>query len=377
MAVESRGFTALEENLNYSAERLCAVWPARFKSPAAAAPYAHNPKALANKVYGGRMGNRPDTDDGWNNRGKGLLETTGATNVERLAKMLSVSIEQAQAWLIADNHMLECAAANFILNGAHRYADADDIDGSTRAVNGGLTGLAERKAALARFKRAFGVPMVVGLLDENIEAPDAEPAMPVEQVKAIQRQLKAKGYFPGAIDGDLSVSTTGAIAELQHAESLPVTGKLDPQTEAALWSESKRPIGEARANASEKDLADEPEIEDSRTANGSLNKVVVSGGGATAIAGASLKDTLLGWYGAHKDSLVDSFDKFKDVKAQVAETAPGLLPWLNAHAAEIALVLCVLLIVLAIVEFFRHRAATRRIRRRRVFKHNTNADRSR
>ena len=61
---ESCGLGRLVENLNYSAERLCAVWPKRFPNPDRARPYARNPEGLANYVYGGRMGNI-DPGDGW------------------------------------------------------------------------------------------------------------------------------------------------------------------------------------------------------------------------------------------------------------------------------------------------------------------------
>jgi hypothetical protein len=44
---ESGGFKLTKENLNYSAEVMCRVWPSRFKSVEDAAPYARNPKALA------------------------------------------------------------------------------------------------------------------------------------------------------------------------------------------------------------------------------------------------------------------------------------------------------------------------------------------
>src|ERR1700693_5637797 len=47
------------KNLNYSAQRMTQVWPSRFRTIASAEPYAHNPQALANKVYNGRMGNKP------------------------------------------------------------------------------------------------------------------------------------------------------------------------------------------------------------------------------------------------------------------------------------------------------------------------------
>jgi putative chitinase len=53
---ESGGFKLTRENLNYSAERMCQVWPNRFKSLEYAAPFARNPKALAEKTYFGEWG---------------------------------------------------------------------------------------------------------------------------------------------------------------------------------------------------------------------------------------------------------------------------------------------------------------------------------
>ncbi|WP_104663406.1 hypothetical protein [Ensifer adhaerens] len=69
----------LEENLNYSARRLTQVWPARFPTLASAEPYAGNPRKLANRVYGGRLGN-VEGDDGWAFRGRGLAQITGRAN---------------------------------------------------------------------------------------------------------------------------------------------------------------------------------------------------------------------------------------------------------------------------------------------------------
>ena len=57
VAHESGEFTHLIENLNYSASRLCSVWPNRFATLQAAAPYERNPQALANFVYAKRLGN--------------------------------------------------------------------------------------------------------------------------------------------------------------------------------------------------------------------------------------------------------------------------------------------------------------------------------
>ena len=75
--------TPVRENMNYSADRIRQVWPSRFPTAASAAPYARNPKKLANKVYNGRMGNAEGSNDGWTYRGGGLDQLTGAVNYER------------------------------------------------------------------------------------------------------------------------------------------------------------------------------------------------------------------------------------------------------------------------------------------------------
>lgn len=72
----------VSENLNYSAQRLTQVWPKRFQTLSAAKPYANNPRRLANKVYGDRLGN-VDPDDGWIYRGRGLAQITGRANYQK------------------------------------------------------------------------------------------------------------------------------------------------------------------------------------------------------------------------------------------------------------------------------------------------------
>lgn len=151
------------ENLNYTAQRAHEVWPSRFPTMASAEPYAHNPRALANKVYNGtkpdgsdRMGNRPGTDDGWNFRGRGGSQTTGRDGYERVAKQTGLDVVNNPDILIDPKFFLECSVSDFINCGCLPYAKADDVVNVTKRLNGGTIGLDQRKEWLVRWKKALG-----------------------------------------------------------------------------------------------------------------------------------------------------------------------------------------------------------------------------
>jgi putative chitinase len=114
--------TEVVENLNYSATRMMAVWPSRFPSHASAAPYAHNPRALANKVYNGRMGNRAESDDGWSFRGRGAVQTTGRNGYLRLAAATGLDLAAHPDLVNDPAHFLECGVADFVLCGCLPHA---------------------------------------------------------------------------------------------------------------------------------------------------------------------------------------------------------------------------------------------------------------
>lgn len=154
-SVESMGFTHWVENLNYSAERLCQVWPKRFPNVIAAHPFEHNPEKLAERTYGGRMGN-VNPGDGWHYRGRGA-GLTGRDNYKRFGDLIGIDLiadpDKAGEPVIAPR----IAGAFWTEHQLNPVADRDDIEAVTEAWNGGLIGLADRKAALFRAKTVLGL----------------------------------------------------------------------------------------------------------------------------------------------------------------------------------------------------------------------------
>lgn len=154
IAHESGGLTRLEERLSYSAERLVAVWPRRFPTMAEATPYARNPAALAEKVYGGRLGN-VNPGDGYRFRGRGLIQLTGRDNYAVAAKYSGLPLVDDPGIATQPACAARIALGFWKSAGLNDEADRDDIDAITRVINGGLNGLDDRKAWLAKAKKVF------------------------------------------------------------------------------------------------------------------------------------------------------------------------------------------------------------------------------
>lgn len=146
---ESVGLSRLEEDLNYTAKRLTEVWPKRFPTIAAAAPYARNPRKLAEKTYGGRLGNTAP-GDGWKYRGGGLIMNTGRDNYERPGELIGVDLVAQPELLRTPPIAALAAAAWWQDHGCNELADREDVTAITRRVQGGSLGLEDRKRQVAR-----------------------------------------------------------------------------------------------------------------------------------------------------------------------------------------------------------------------------------
>jgi putative chitinase len=154
---ESGALTRLEEGLSYSsAERLHAVFPKYFPSLESARPYVHNPQALANYVYGQRMGNVV-VGDGYKFRGRGPLQITGRAMYAQIGALLSLPLEEQPELVCTAEHALDCACAVWTIKKCNADADLDDILAVTKRINGGLNGIDDRKAWLLRVRAELGV----------------------------------------------------------------------------------------------------------------------------------------------------------------------------------------------------------------------------
>lgn len=164
---ESRQLTVYTENLNYTdATRIAQIFKHGFdanrnarvdpEEVAEAQRYVRNPQALANRAYGGRMGNGAESSgDGWRYRGRGLIQVTGRANYRAAGQALGVDMEQSPELLEQPKYAAMSAAWFWQEHGLNELADAGQFEAISRRINGGLNGQAERVALWDTAKRVL------------------------------------------------------------------------------------------------------------------------------------------------------------------------------------------------------------------------------
>jgi len=140
----------MEENLDYSADRLMQVWPKRFPDRATAERYARNPEKLAGYVYGYRLGNTSPAD-GWAYRGRGIPQITGKANYMAVQRVTGIPVGSHPEMLSEPSVVLDCAVAWW--EGHVPDSAIGDPEKVTEAVNGGQHGLANRERLTGLMRR--------------------------------------------------------------------------------------------------------------------------------------------------------------------------------------------------------------------------------
>jgi putative chitinase len=110
----------------------------------------------AQKAYEGRadLGN-VRVGDGFMYRGRGIFQLTGRANYARIGKALSLPLE-IDPDLAADPQIsVRIACHYWQTHEINTAADKNDIVRVTRAINGGLNGLEDRKACFMRARQVL------------------------------------------------------------------------------------------------------------------------------------------------------------------------------------------------------------------------------
>lgn len=361
MSHECGAGTEVVENLNYRAEQLARQWPSHFTA-AQAVRMAHNPRAIADQAYNGRMGNRTGSDDGWKFRGRGGPQTTGEQGYAKLAAKTGLDLLGTPDLENDPKNFLECMVADFILCGCLPFCSPrpglplGDIHGVTQHLNGGQIGAAQRIAWFNRWWPALKgmdaaapvlaprMEMVAAPADSGAAAADAaddaagDAAEAQEddgvlrygssgfEVKALQQKLVSLGYMVGEVDGDFVAGTRAAVLAFQADNGLPTTAEIDAATKAALKTAPPKPVSEKRATATADDLAagGSKTIETGQGMSlwGKLLTLTgLAGGGGHAAQKAGLLDTV-------KDT-TDQVSSFREMFGQVQDVGG----WVIATAA--------------------------------------------
>lgn len=228
-AHESGDFKRLEENLNYSEDALNSVFGRYFGAPPKrnAAEYARNPEKIANYVYqdefrssAGALGNT-EPGDGWRFRGRGLKQLTGRNNYAAFGKTVNMTAEEAADYVATKQGALESACWFWDSADCNKFADARDIEGLSRRINGGTIGLEDR---VNRWNRALEI------LGAD---PNAEPEIVLETVqngsrgRTVELVQQALGI---TADGIFGPGTEGALKEWQAANGFTADGIAGPST---------------------------------------------------------------------------------------------------------------------------------------------------
>ena len=151
--VETGGFSAMEENLNYrKPDRLDAIFSAVKGLEDAKALIARGPEAIGNRVYANRLGNGDEASgDGWRYRGSGYKQLTGRNNYRDIGAMVGMDLEGSPELAREPEAAARVAFAFWDARGCSTLADKGDVEGVTKKINGpAMLGLAERREATGR-----------------------------------------------------------------------------------------------------------------------------------------------------------------------------------------------------------------------------------
>ena len=167
-AHESSNFKVLQENLNYKADALMKLFGRPRISEADCQRLGRrddikqraNQDGIANAIYGGDFGRKnlgnTEFGDGAKYKGRGLIQLTGKANYTQAGAALGIDLVNSPELVSQPKYAALTAGWFWDKNKLNTFADADDIEGMTRKINGGTIGLDDRKKHIAHALEVLG-----------------------------------------------------------------------------------------------------------------------------------------------------------------------------------------------------------------------------
>ena len=181
------------------------------------------------QAYEGRadLGNT-EPGDGSRYKGRGLIQLTGRANYAAFGAMLSLDLIGNPAGVNDPALYLLVSCAFWGRHGLNAHADQDDLLAITRAVNGGLNGLDDRRAYLASAKTLVAA-LAAGQCLPQANMPVLHRGSQGADVGRLQTLLRTAGY-PVAIDDDFGPGTVIAVQHFQAGCGMTADGIAGPAT---------------------------------------------------------------------------------------------------------------------------------------------------
>jgi putative chitinase len=135
--------------------------PFKGKSDAFVKQYLFNTEKMANYVYSNRMGNGNEASgDGFKFRAGGYIGITGRNNYLRLSKDVRIDFMEDPDEILTEANSLISSLWFWKLNNLNAFADLNDLDAVSDAVNigrqtekeGDSNGFADRKLTYERYE---------------------------------------------------------------------------------------------------------------------------------------------------------------------------------------------------------------------------------
>ena len=146
---ESNDYKRLEESFRYSPKRLFEVFRKRVGSLENAQKLCNEgAKAIADFVYGGRLGNAKD--EGYKYRGRGIIQLTGKNNYANYGKKLNIDLVNNPHLAKEPDTAIEIALLFWQEKECGLYAKMGDVKTVTKLINGGYNGLEDRQKRFDR-----------------------------------------------------------------------------------------------------------------------------------------------------------------------------------------------------------------------------------